>query len=458
MNGQTDWLSAIGILLAGLVLGFMFVYAYVMKRRGQQPFVEDVELRDLEAKRDALLQQLRDLDANEKDERARLEVEAAQALRAIDQHAGVAAADSVAVDRRVGGLHTESAAPAPTGFFARHPELKGFAWGVGSLGAIAFLWYFGFQYAKPKDEAGGPMPMQQAPLQQQAQSPQAAQEDALVRDLENRIQKSPDDLDARLELTHMYLDKENMMGVFAQTEYILKKRPNDAQAATYQALVRMAMGQADQALQLLKSATKNDPKLLDAWVTLAWYYTQTGNKAEAHKAIEQAKKQHPEQTARLDQVLTQMEAQVANDSAPASSQPVNEAAALPPGHPPVDGAQPAQQPMASSAPSSGGAIVVTVNLASGKTAPAGGVLYILARGEGVTAGPPVAVKRIAATTFPITVDLSAADSMMGQPIPPKVRLEARLDADGDVMSRGPDDLDAVQDGVAVGSQVALTLK
>ena len=72
MNGQTDWLSAIGILLAGLVLGFMFVYAYVMKRRGQQPVVEDVVLRDLEAKRDALLQQLRDLDANEKDERARL--------------------------------------------------------------------------------------------------------------------------------------------------------------------------------------------------------------------------------------------------------------------------------------------------------------------------------------------------------------------------------------------------
>src|SRR5512132_3813764 len=94
MNGQTDWLSAIGILLAGLVLGFMFVYAYVMKRRGQQPVVEDVVLRDLEAKRDALLQQLRDLDANEKDERARLEVEAAQVLRAIDVH--TKAAPSVA--------------------------------------------------------------------------------------------------------------------------------------------------------------------------------------------------------------------------------------------------------------------------------------------------------------------------------------------------------------------------
>ena len=454
MNGQTDWLSAIGILLAGLVLGFMFVYAYVVKRRGQTAAGEDLELRDLEAKRDALLQQLRDLDADKKEERARLEVEAAQVLRAIDQHTKQAAPGGAPASSPA---RREEPAPAPTGFFGKHPELKGFAWGVASIGAIAFLWYFGFRYAKPKDEGGAPMAMQQAPQQQQVQSPQSAQEDALVRDLEARVEKSPDDLNARLELTHAYLDKENMMGVFAQTEYILKKRPNDAQAATYQALVRMAMGQGDQALQLLKAATKNDPSLLDAWVTLAWYYTQTGNKAEAHKAIDQAKKRHPEQTARLDQVLTQMEAQVASPAAaPAQTA---DAGQLPPGHPPVDGAQPAaaQQPMAS-ASSSGGAIVVTVSLANGKTAPEGGVLYIMARGEGVTAGPPVAVKRLSATTFPITVDLSAADSMMGQPIPPKVRLEARLDADGNVMSRGPNDLDAVQDGVALGSQVALTLK
>jgi len=119
------------------------------------------------------------------------------------------------------------------------------------------------------------------------------------------------------------------------------------------------------------------------------------------------------------------------------------------------------QPVATEAaamPAGGSAITVTVNLGAGKVVPPGGVLYILARGDGVTAGPPVAVKRITATTFPITVDLSAADSMMGQPIPPRVRLEARLDADGNVMTKGPNDLDAVQDGVATGSQVALTLK
>ena len=101
---------------------------------------------------------------------------------------------------------------------------------------------------------------------------------------------------------------------------------------------------------------------------------------------------------------------------------------------------------------------MTVSVSAGKTVPAGAVLFVLARSEGVTSGPPAAVKRVPATGFPITVDLSAADSMMGQPMPAKVRLEARLDADGNVMTKGPDDLDAVQDGVALGSQVALTLK
>jgi len=440
MTGQTDWLSAIGILLAGLVLGFMFVYAFVTRRRGAIAPADDLELRDLEARRDALLQQLRELDGDDKDERARLEVETAQVLRSIDQHkplTGVAAPTSAA---RAG----EAPAPhsAPSGFFAKHPELKGFAWGVGSVAALGFLGYFGYKSATPKD-AGAPAPMQQAaPMQQPA-----AQDDPAIRDLEARVKQSPDDLNLRLELTHAYLDKENLMGVFEQTEYILKKTPNDAQAQTYQALVRMAMGQGDNALALLKSATKNDPSLIDAWVSLAWYYTQTGNKAEAKEAIDQAIKRHPDQKARLTEVLTQMQAQ---KPVPAAT----EAAALPAGHPPVN-ETPA--PMASAAPASG-AVVITVNVENGKTIPPGGVLYIIARGVGETSGPPVAVKRISATTFPITVDLSAADSMMGQPIPPKVRIEARLDSDGNVMTKAPTDLDAVQDGVALGSQLSLTLK
>jgi len=249
MTGQTDWLSAIGILLAGLVLGFMFIYAFVMRRREAPAGAEDLELRDLEAKRDALLQQLRELEAGDADERARLEVEAAQVLRKIDARTNVATGFSPAPSRD--GL--KPVATSGTGFFARHPELKGFVWGVASIGALAFLWYFGFQSAKPKDE-GTVAPMQQAQTQQQ---PQPAVDDAAVKALEARVQQSPDDLALRHELTHLYLDKQNMMGVFEQTEYILKKTPNDAQAQTYQALVRMA-ADAGYDFALLRSAIETN--------------------------------------------------------------------------------------------------------------------------------------------------------------------------------------------------------
>jgi hypothetical protein len=76
----------------------------------------------------------------------------------------------------------------------------------------------------------------------------------------------------------------------------------------------------------------------------------------------------------------------------------------------------------------------------------------------VNGGPPAAVKRLPISTFPITVDLSAADSMMGQPLPKKMRIEARIDSDGDPLTKDPKDPSAVLDGVMMGQSVSLTLK
>ena len=53
MNENTDWASAIAILTAGLILGLMFIY-FVSRRRSAAP-PADLELRDLEAKRDLLV-------------------------------------------------------------------------------------------------------------------------------------------------------------------------------------------------------------------------------------------------------------------------------------------------------------------------------------------------------------------------------------------------------------------
>jgi hypothetical protein len=70
--------------------------------------------------------------------------------------------------------------------------------------------------------------------------------------------------------------------------------------------------------------------------------------------------------------------------------------------------------------------------------PAGAYLYLAVRStEG---GPPLAARREASPRFPYTFSLSEADAMMqGRPFEGDVELTARLDQDGDPLTRQPGD-------------------
>lgn len=412
MTASTDWLSAIGILLSGLILGFLFIYTFRKNRTA--PATADLDRRDLEAKRDALIRQLRELTDDEVEERNRLELEAAKVLRALE------GAPNLPLPTGEGGaqrqVRGEQATKPPAG------PLAGFLWGAGTVTALVLLGYYVFSKSEVKQEPNQTIPMASAqPMQQKPQ----AQPDPAVQKLEQEVSSDPNNADKRIALARMYLDKENMMGVFEQTRAVLEKNPNDARAQTYNAIVRMTMGQLDQATSMLDNATKTDPKLTDAWVALAWVRVQKGDKTAAKAAIDSAIANAPAEADRLHEVWTQMSN---TQSAPA--------------------------PAPASAPD---AIHVTIEL-SPSAAVKTGVLFVIARTPGVTTGPPLAVKRLNVTSFPITIDLSSADSMMGQQLPKKVRLEARLDSDGDPLTKSPTDPIATADGVTTGTAVALTLK
>ena len=81
----------------------------------------------------------------------------------------------------------------------------------------------------------------------------------------------------------------------------------------------------------------------------------------------------------------------------------------------------------------------------------GALVFVTVRDEAATGGPPVAVKRLAAASFPLAFAVGPADSMMGQPLPARARVEARVDSDGDPLTRVPTDPSARLDGVAAGS-------
>jgi tetratricopeptide (TPR) repeat protein len=411
---MTDWLSAGGMILSGLIVGFMFWYG--MKGRAAKT---DVERLDLEAKRDLLLQQLRELKetGGSIEEQRRLERETADVLRALDKRGAApskpdAAAAPPAADVNIAAL-------------TRAASIRGFIWGAASVAVLGGIGWFVTEKATPKTETAS-VPMASAP-QAQAQQP-----DPALQQIEAGVAKSPNDLEMRNQLAKAYLERENLMGVFEQTKYILARTPDDARALTYQALVRMSMGQRDPAAEMLRHAIKSDPQLIDAYVALAWDDIQRGKTSEAEAQIAEASRRHPEQKARLDDVLSKMKEQAKN---------------------PAPAAVPAAAPAAS-----GPSVHVTLTLAGAAPSP-NAVLFVIARVAGQTAGPPAAVKRIASPTFPLDIDLSAADSMMGQPLPATVRIEARLDSDGDAMTKNPSDPHAMQDGVATnGTKISLALQ
>jgi hypothetical protein len=85
-------------------------------------------------------------------------------------------------------------------------------------------------------------------------------------------------------------------------------------------------------------------------------------------------------------------------------------------------------------------------------------VFVIAR-TGPGKGKPVLARRIDAQSFPLTFALTGADSMMAGDKPSNVSLEARIDLDGDAMTREPGSPTARLTSVSLGSNsVALTLK
>ncbi|MGH9809843.1 MAG: hypothetical protein ACRD9W_21770, partial [Terriglobia bacterium] len=130
------------MILSGAFVGFMFWYG--MKGRAPKP---DLERSDLEAKRDALLQQLRELKetGGSADEQRRLERETAEVLRRIDQRGG-------APVKQAAKASSPTAPEINMAAHARAASIRGFIWGVASIAVIGGIAWFVTQHATPKTE------------------------------------------------------------------------------------------------------------------------------------------------------------------------------------------------------------------------------------------------------------------------------------------------------------------
>lgn len=442
MNGHpTEWLPGLVALAAGLLIGFFLLRRSLGQGAAAAvpPAVAPAPRREAEARYAALCAQLRDLEDNASllepeplaRERYRLECAAGAALLEIEAAPAAELAPAAPAGEAIAA---PAVAPAPG-----NPALRGFLWGAGGVAALALLGLFVSREATVRREGGsitGNIPGEE----------RLAVPDEIAQ-LQARVGARPDDLEARLELAFAHLQRRELMAVFEHTQYVLERRPRDVRALSYQALVRLAMNQAAEAEAMLQTALEEDPDSLDARLHLGLVHMQQGRMAEAEAALQEAIRRHPDQREALEGLLAEMKERAAQaPAAPAAPPTASEAgdphAGVAP--PPPVAATPA------SVPADG--VAVSIRLAPGIDPR--GVLFVMVREAGQTTGAPIAARRVSGP-FPATVVITAADSMMGQPLPESLSLEARLDRDGDVSTRGSDDPVARRDRVARGSRDTL---
>lgn len=112
--------------------------------------------------------------------------------------------------------------------------------------------------------------------------------------------------------------------------------------------------------------------------------------------------------------------------------------------PPVPGAEKgapsfAEAQAAEVVPSDAPPVRGTLRIAEGLTVPPNAILFLIARRD--TGGPPLAVKRVANPEFPLDFALGPDDRMIASmPFEGPLLLTARVDGDGNAMSRNPGDL------------------
>lgn len=450
----TNWTPGLVVLGLGLLAGFFFAWRVARGRNPSgntsgeatdavsQPDAALATRRDdLLARRDAVFASLRELGSSPAavEERRRLELEAANILRALDQINTTVPAG------------TPNAPPA--GNWA-----KGLAWSGGAVAFAVVLALLLSEFSGERGEGGsmtgntsfgGGTPMAADP-----------EEDPRLAKLEQLAAAHPDMLEFKLDLSQAYLLRDRLIESFEISKEVLEKDPGNARATTYQAVVRMAMGQVQRASEMLDEAVQTAPDLTEAWVQRALVALQSGRFDVAVESLEKALEQRPDGAEVLSPILERARAArdgrlpEANTVAAQARPPAS--GELPPGHPPTGRppAHPADPHPVAKPAVSGPAVHGVLDLPDellGKY-PRGTTIFLVARPAEQAGGPPAAVKRLQLTTFPLPFSLSGADTMAGAAFPEKVDIEARIDLDGEAMTRDPSEPVGRVQGVAAGTK------
>lgn len=255
------------------------------------------------------------------------------------------------------------------------------------------------------------------------------------------------DVDARLDTAQAALDRHDYMAAWTATEEVLKSSPGHPRAMTYQALVRVEMGQTDVALRMLEEARAKAPDSIAVYAYSAMAYVRLGRTKEAEALIGEAKRRFPEQAKMLDEDFERMKALPVRAPLPGDNAgDQNPHAAMAPLGPAAN--EPESDDLADEVRTVSGRLEIDPALRA--ELPARVVMFVTLREAGESTGPVLATKKVETTGFPVFFEVGPKDAPGGERLPSRVLVEGRVDADGDPLTRSVSDPKATLDEVSLG--------
>lgn len=199
---------------------------------------------------------------------------------------------------------------------------------------------------------------------------------------------------------------------------VLAIDPNHPEAHTYMGFILAQAEHADGALLAFDRALTSHPDFpLALWGKGMLLYRAKGDLPAAREALEKLVSLVPagSERAEIEKILGELREQPGQKEGGAKSKSISGASRL------IEG-------------------VISVNPKLGGEVKSNSVLFVIAHSANSASGPPLAVKRVDRPVFPVTYSLGPENLMMpGTSFAGKVRISARLDKDGNPMTRAPGD-------------------
>lgn len=448
MSEDFSWVPGTAAALIGLVAGFVIAFRLRQaapggkrgeRERRRKAHDLELEVADLEARRDTLYERLRaagDDDLGDAEVRS-LELAAARVLRDLDSARADLGKVRPAAKRKADKRPPE-AEPEPAPSAAGHNPVLWFATGAGLMALVAFLVYWASLDVRPGPRgmpgAGGEPPPAAAADEGHTEDleslPPAVR--AQVEQLQAELAARPANLGARKQLMVLLAQNELYFHAFQHSEEILRVDSDDPDALYVSALVRLTMGQFEESLGLVDRVLARFPEHVFAHLIRGMALVRLGRRDDGLAAWRSGLEAAGGSNPAIEQMIADefgSEAVAGGaGAAPATAAPAAAAPSAPP-------------------PATGGARIyrVHIELATGAEVTPGSSLFVSVH-DPAAGGPPAAVKRVVDPDFPLEVSLSSSDSMMGLELPTAATIQVRLDRDGDPGTESPDDLFAQGEG------------